>query len=129
MKNQIRTIYRETWELYQKDYHNDLPDMAEHGECFAMKKEYTDLYRFNYAYHPYHAFSMISCGHLALKHSAAAYCVGAYEPVFGRSMGLKTRATFEEALKDAEKYVGKNPKFLALPRAFKCASVHLHMAE
>jgi nickel-dependent lactate racemase len=121
--------YRETWDLYQKDYHNELPDMAEHGENFAMKKHYTDLYRFNYAYHPFHAFSMMSCGHLALKHSAAAYCVGAYEPGFARSMGLKTRASFEEALEDAKKYVGDNPKILALPRTFKCASVHLHMAD
>lgn len=121
--------YRSTWELFQKDYHNQLPDMAEHGEYFAMDKQYTDQYRFNYAYHPYHAFSMMSCGHLAEKHTAALYCVGAYEPGFARSMGMKTRASFDEALKDAEKYVGKNPGILALPKAFKTSSVHLHMAE
>lgn len=121
--------YRETWELYQKDYHNELPDMAEHGEYFAMMKNYTDQYRFNYTYHPYHAFSMMSCGHLAEKHSSALYCVGAYEPGFARSMGLKTKASFEEALKDAEKYVGRNPKILALPRTFRTAAVHLHMAD
>jgi hypothetical protein len=40
---------------------------------------------------------------------------------------MKTRATFEEALKDAEKYVGENPNILALPRTFKCAGVHLMM--
>jgi len=119
--------YRETYKLFLEDYHNTLPDMAEHGEAFAMKKEYTDAYRFNYAYHPYHAFSMISCGHLAEKHSSAVYCVGAYEPGYARSMGMKTRATFEEALKDAEKYVGKTPRILALPRAFRTASVHLCM--
>lgn len=119
--------YRETYELFQKDYHNQLPDMAEHGEYFAMMKHYTDAYRFNYAYHPYHAFSMISCGHLAEKHCSAVYCVGAYEPGFARGMGLKTRQSFEEALEDAKKYVGGNPKILALPRTFKCASVHLDM--
>lgn len=119
--------YRATWELYQKDYHNQLPDMAEHGEYFAMNKTFTDQYRFNFAYHPYHAFSMMSCGHLAEKHTSAIYCVGSYEPGFARSMGMKTRATFEEALKDAEKYVGMNPRILALPKTFKTASVHLHM--
>lgn len=119
--------YRETYELFQQDYHNTLPDMAEHGESFAMKKEYTDAYRFNYAYHPYHAFSMMSCGHLAEKHCSAVYCVGAYEPGFARSMGMKTRATFENALEDAKKYVGNNPKILALPLTFKTASVHLCM--
>ena len=117
--------YRETYELFQQDYHNVLPDMAEHGVAFAMKKHYTDAYRFNYAYHPYHAFSMMSCGHLAEKHCSAVYCVGAYEPGFARSMGLKTRATFSQALKDAEKYVGENPRILALPLTFKTASVHL----
>lgn len=121
--------YRETYELFQQDYHNALPDMAEHGEAFAMKKHYTDAYRFNYAYHPYHAFSMMSCGHLAEKHTAAVYCVGAYEPGFARGMGMKTRATFEEAMADAAKYVGKNPKILALPLTFKCAAVHLGMKE
>ena len=79
--------YRETYELFLKDYHNTLPDMAEHGEAFAMKKHYTDAYRFNYAYHPYHAFSMMSCGHLAEKHCSAVYCVGAYEPGIARGMG------------------------------------------
>jgi hypothetical protein len=119
--------YRETYDLFLQDYHNMLPDMAEHGEAFAMKKHYTDAYRFNYAYHPYHAFSMMSCGHLAEKHCSAVYCVGAYEPGFARGMGLKTRASFAEALKDAEKYVGATPKILALPLAFKTASVHLTM--
>ena len=121
--------YRETYELFQSDYHNMLPDMAEHGEAFAMMKRYTDQYRFNYAYHPFHAFSMMSCGHLAEKHTNAVYCVGAYEPGFARGMGMKTRATFEEAIKDAEKYVGKNPRILALPRAFRTASVHLEMQD
>ncbi len=119
--------YRETYDLFQKDYHNQLPDMAEHGEYFAMIKKYTDQYRFNYGFHPYHAFSMMSCGHLAEKHTSAVYCVGAYEPGYARGMGLKTRATLEDALADAEKYVGKTPRILALPKAFKTASVHLHM--
>lgn len=101
--------------------------MAEHGENFAMKKHYTDLYRFNYAYHPYHAFSMMSCGHLAEKHCSAVYCVGAYEPGFARGMGLKTRATFDEALQDPKKYVGDDAKILALPLTFKTAAVHLCM--
>ena len=119
--------YRETYELFQQDYHNILSDMAEHGEAFAMKKHYTDAYRFNYAYHPFHTFSMMSCGHLAEKHCSAVYCVGAYEPGYARGMGLKTRASFEEALEDAQKYVGDNPKILALPLAFYTASVHLCM--
>ncbi len=121
--------YRETYELFQKDYHNILPDMEEHGEYFAVKKEYVNAYRFNYAYHPYHAFSMMSCGHIAEMHASAIYIAGAYEPGFARGMGMKTRATFEEALKDAKKYVGDKPNILALPKTFKTSAVHLTMKE
>ena len=45
-------------------------------------------------------------------------------------MGLKTRATFEEALADAKKkYTGENPNILALPQTFKLSAVHLCMKD
>ena len=77
------------------------------------RKEWIDAYRFGYGYHPFHAFSMISCGHIAEMHTSAVYIVGGQEPGFARGMGMKTRATFEEALKDAGKYTGDNPAILA----------------
>ena len=41
-------------------------------------------------------------------------------------MGLRTRATIEEALEDAKKkYVGESPSILALPQTFKLSAVHL----
>ena len=121
--------YRELYELFQKDYHNTLPDLERYSEYFSSKQEYIDKYRFNYGYHPYHAFSMISCGHIAEQHCAAVYIVGAYEPGYARAMGMKTRATFAEALQDARRYVGPEPKILALPRTFKVAGVHLMMQD
>lgn len=121
--------YRALYELFQKDYHNILPDCAQHAEYFARNREYINKYRYNYGYHPYHTFSMISCGHIAEMNCSAIYIVGAYEPGYARGMGMKTRATFEEALKDAEKYVGKNPRILALPKTFKTAAVHLMMED
>ena len=43
-------------------------------------------------------------------------------------MGLKTRATIEEALEDAKKkFVGQTPNILALPQTFKLSAVHLMM--
>jgi hypothetical protein len=119
--------YRPLYELFQKDYHYTLPDLEKYGEYFCSQQEYIDKYRFNYGYHAYHPFSMISCGHIAEMHCTAIYIVGAYEPGYARGMGMKTRATFEEALKDAAKYVGANSKILALPRTFKTAGVHLMM--
>jgi lactate racemase len=119
--------YREVYELFQKDYHQTLPDVEKFGEYISSKQEYIDKYRYNYGYHPYHTFSMIACGHIAEMHCGAIYIVGAQEPGYARSMGMKTRATFAEALKDAEKYVGNSPEILALPKAFKLAAVHLEM--
>jgi hypothetical protein len=119
--------YREVYGLFQKDYANVLPDVEKNSESLARRQDYIDKYRYGYGYHPYHAFSMISCAHIAEKHCAAVYIVGAQEPGYARGMGMKTRATFEEALADARKFVGGEPNILALPRAFKTASVHLCM--
>lgn len=114
------------FELFKKE--NNLPDMNKHGEDFARNKEYIDKYRFENAFHPFHGFSMISCGHIALANTSAIYIVGAKEPGIARAMGLHTAATFEEALLDAQKhYVGAAPNILALPRTFKTAAVHLCM--
>lgn len=119
--------YRPLYELFQKDYHQELPDLARYGELFCQDQNLINAYRFGYGYHPYHAFSMISCGHVAHMHCSAIYIVGAYEPGYARGMGMKTTATFEDALKDAGRHVGSNPKILALPRTFKTVGVHLMM--
>jgi len=121
--------YRELYDLFQADYHNTLPDIEKFGEYMSLKQEYVDKYRFNYGYHPFHAFSMISCGHIAEMQCSAIYIVGAQEPGYARSMGMKTRATFEEALQDSRKYSGDTPNILALPKAFKTAAVHLCMKD
>lgn len=121
---------RELYELFQHDSMNVLPDMNRYGEYFATNEEYIRKYRFANAFHPFHGFSMMSCGHLAEMHTSAIYIVGAREPGLARGMGLKTRATFEEALEDAKKkIVGDTPNILALPQTFTTAAVHLCMKE
>ena len=121
---------RELFDLFGHDYHQTLPDMAGLGEYFATKEEYIRKYRFAGAFHPYHGFSMMSCAHIAEMNTSAIYIVGAREPGIARAMGLKTRATFEEALADAQKkYVGPSPRILALPQTFKLGAVHLCMKD
>ncbi len=118
------------YDMFQHDQMNQLPDMNRLGEYFATDREYVRMYRYTNAFHPFHGFSMMSCGHLAEKGTSAIYIVGAQDPGFARGMGLKTRATFEEALADAEKkFVGPKPNILALPRTFRTASVHLCMKD
>ena len=121
---------RELYDMFQHDYMNVLPDMNRYGEYFATNQEYIRKYRFANAFHPFHGFSMMSCGHIAEMNTAAIYIVGAQEPGIARGMGLKTRATFEEALADAKKkFVGPNPNILALPKTFKVGAVHLCMKD
>lgn len=121
---------RELYEMFQHDYMNVLPDMNRYGEYFATNEEYIRKYRFANAFHPFHGFSMMSSAHIAEMNTSAIYIVGAQEPGIARSMGLKTRATFEEALEDAKKkYVGENPNILALPKTFKVGAVHLCMKD
>jgi len=119
---------KEMFEQFSK--YNTLPEMNKLGEEYAHRQDYIDKYRFEHAFHPFHGFSMISCGHLAEMNTSAIYIVGAKEPGIARQMGLKTRDTFEEALEDAKKkYVGEHPNILALPRTFTTAAVHLCMKE
>lgn len=121
---------RELYEMFQHDYMNILPDMNRYGEYFATNEEYIRKYRFCNAFHPFHGFSMMSCAHIAEMNTSAIYIVGAQEPGIARGMGLKTRASFEEALEDAKrKYVGEKPNILALPNTFKLGAVHLCMRE
>lgn len=121
---------RELYEMFQHDYMNVLPDMNRYGEYFATNEEYIRKYRFANAFHPFHGFSMMSCGHIAEMNTSAIYIVGAQEPGIARSMGLKTRATFEEAFEDAKrKYTGGTPNILALPKTFMVGAVHLCMKE
>ncbi len=121
---------KELYDMFQTDYMNVLPDINRYGEYFATNEEYIRQYRFCNAFHPFHGFSMMSCGHLAEEHTSAIYIVGAREPGIARGMGLKTRATFEEALTDAKKkYVGETPNILALPLTFKTTAVHLCMKD
>lgn len=121
---------KECYEWFQHDGMNELPDMNRLGEYFATNEEYIRKYRFANAFHPFHGFSMMSCGHIAEMNTSAIYIIGAKEPGYARGMGLKTRATFEEALEDAKKkYVGSDPTILALPLTFKMPSVHLGMKD
>lgn len=121
---------REIYEMFQHDSMNVLPDMNRYGEYFATNAEYIRKYRFANAFHPFHGFSMMACGHIAEMNTAAIYIVGAQEPGIARGMGLKTRATFEEALEDAKrKFTGPNPNVLALPLTFKIGAVHLCMKD
>ncbi len=119
---------RPLYDLYQRNEMQTLPDLNRYGEYYATNEEWVRQYRYTNAFHPFHGFSMISSAHIAEMNTSAIYLCGAKEPGIARAMGLKTRATVEEALEHAKKHiVGEKPNILALPLAFKRSAVHLMM--
>lgn len=91
----------------------------------SNRPEYIYKYRFCYSYGAYHAFSMVTCGTIALKHTSAIFIPGAHKPGYARGMGCIPTNTFKDALRETEKYVGKNPRILVLPGCFVKPGFHL----
>jgi hypothetical protein len=90
--------------------------------------EYRFAYSNRFAYHPFHAMSMISGGAVSNLHAAAVYIVGAQKPGYARGMGFIPVSSFREALHLAEKQVGKKPNILCTPKCFTSGlPVHLYL--
>ena len=115
--------YREVFALFQKVATQS--EMSQFEEEVTTRSDYVYKYRHAFAYHPFHPFSMVYMGGLAAKHASAIFIVGAKEPGYARAMGCIPARTFAEAMQGAEKYVGKNPRLLALPEYLTKAPVHL----
>lgn len=115
---------------YRKVYHrlhelNDFAEATRFEEEMARDPEDIFKYRHAYAYHPFHALSMVSMGGVALQHTSAVLVPGARGGGYARAMGMIPTTTFAEALKRAEKYVGRNPRILVQQGAFTAVAVHL----
>ena len=96
----------------------------------STNPEYIKLFRDEYAYHPFHAFSMIACGQIALQRTSAVFIPGAEKPEYARGMGCIPTATFEEAMEQAVKITGPDPKIICTPEAFSGgAGVHLYLKK
>jgi len=110
--------YQETFESFQNYPTTD--DFLASGEALRIStdNEYCYSYSNRYTYHPFHAMSMMSGGCVPLKWCSQIYLVGAKNPGIGRAMGYRTMKTFEAALVDAQKYVGKNPRILCTPECY-----------
>jgi lactate racemase len=119
--------YEETYETLQ-DYCTPA-EFLDSDDAVAISEdpEYRFLYSNHYAYHPFHAMSMISGGSAALLWTSAVFMVGPTSPGYARGMGFIPLKTFEEAMDRAKKIVGPNPRVLCTPEAFTGGvPVHLH---
>lgn len=125
--------FNQTWfPSYERAYHklqqlSDFADIFEHEAELAHDPDAIFKYRFHYAYHPGHPLSMISMGAIAHQRARAVFIPGAQTPGYARGMGCIPTRDFDAALKQAERYVGKNPRILAVPEAFRSVGVHLHL--
>ena len=117
-------------ELFDKLQNCNTPwDMVRYEEDLANRPEYIYKHRNAYAYHPFHGFSMVYFGGVALKKTRAVYVIGAKEPGYAKGMGCITRATYDEAIKDAAKYVGSDPNILVLPDYLSSNPVHFSLSN
>ena len=107
---------------------NQPADLVPFEEQVAAIPAYVDGYRHDFTYHPWHGFSMMYMGGVALNHTSAIFIAGAESPGHARAMGCIPTGDVAEALRRAGRYVGKNPRILALPDVFSTAPVHLHLA-
>lgn len=94
-------------------------DMVRYEDEFATDPEWVYRYRFMDGYHPFHAFSMIYMGGFTRNLASAVYLAGAKAPGFARGMGLIPAASVEDALTEAEKFVGSSPRVLVVPELTK----------
>lgn len=103
-------------------------ELTSYEEEFATNPEWVHKHRRAYAYHPFHGFSMAYMGSIATRLARGVFIVGAKKPGFARGMGCIPVATFEEAVEQATRIVGKNPKMIVVPELSRPA-VHLTSAE
>ena len=57
-------------------------------------------------------------GSMPFKWCSEVYLVGAQTPRYARGMGYKTLPTVQDALNDAVRHVGKNPRILCTPECY-----------
>lgn len=114
--------YREVYDLFQKCSTTD--EMVRFEDDMSNRPDYIHKFRHAFGYHPFHAFSMLYMGGVALKYARAIYIAGAKMPGFARGMGCIPTNNFDEAVRQATRHVGKNPKMLVVPELSRPA-VHL----
>lgn len=116
------SIYEKLQEL------NGAQELTPYAEEFATNPEWVHKYRREFAYHPFHGFSMAYMGSIAVNRALEVFIVGAKMPGYARGMGATPVADFEQALKRAGRLLDAELRMLVVPALSKPA-VHLRSAE
>ncbi len=122
--------YEETYQALQNFCEAEDFLTSVEADRIATDPDWCFRYTHAYAYHPFHAMSMISGGAVSVKRTAAVFMPGANKPHFARGMGFIPTRTFDEAMERARKIVGHNPRVLCTPECFTGGvAVHLHLKQ
>ena len=113
-----RSIYDKLQELTSTD------ELMAYEEDFSTNPEWVQRYRYAYAYHPFHGFSMAYMGSIATRRALGVYLIGAKAPGYARGMGCVPVASFDDAVTRAERVLGESARMIVVPELSKPA-VHL----
>jgi nickel-dependent lactate racemase len=119
--------YEETYAALQR--YCTAADFLQSSDAAAITADYDYRWQYSnrYTYHPFHAMSMISGGSTTLLWTSAVFVVGPQSPQYARGMGFVPVKDFAEAMRQAEKIVGRAPRILCTPECFSGGvAVHLH---
>jgi len=114
--------YREVYERYQQCTHPT--EMQRFEDELSTRPDYIHSFRQEYGYHPFHAFSMLYMGGIALNQARATYIAGAEAPGFARGMGCIPVRAFDDAVDRVREDIGRDPHMLVIPALSK-PQVHL----
>ncbi|WP_022911101.1 lactate racemase domain-containing protein [Aestuariimicrobium kwangyangense] len=106
--------YRPAFDLLQAVDHPR--DMVQFHDQLSTDEGLVSRYREDYGYHPFHAFSMVYMGGVALDQTQAVVIAGAERPDLARAMGARTAPDVESALGHAAALLGRTPRVLCVPQ-------------
>ena len=94
-------------------------------EEFATNSGWVDDYRFRGAYHPFHAFSMLSMAAIAHEYASQIIIVDPERRDIAEEAGYRVAGDFGEALNAARAEIGMSPGILAIPDFLSGVPPHL----
>lgn len=98
-------------------------------EEFATNPEWVEAYRDRYAYHPFHAFSMLSMAAIGHRYASQIILLDPARPDLAEACGYATAGSMAEALRIARRTVGDRPRLLALPDFLEGVPPHLNTSR
>lgn len=115
--------YRATFERFLE--RGSIEELLDDVEEFATNREWVEAYRFGGAYHPFHAFSMLTMAAIGQRYASKIIIAGPENPQVAEQAGFDTAPDVPAALRSAKRIVGMDPTILVLPDFLSNVPPHL----